>query len=143
VIVRSDVERKTLFGVAETERLPEAAYTPEVTARVYAALADKARRAIAAGHSVIVDAVFAAPGERTAIASVAQSAAVGFHGLFLTADLTTRVARVGARTKDASDADAAVARRQQAYDLGTLAWSRIDAAGEPTETLRLAKTALG
>ena len=58
-IVRSDVERKALFGVGETEKLPADAYTDEVTARVYAALADKARRIVAAGHSVIVDAVFA------------------------------------------------------------------------------------
>jgi len=45
--------------VPETERLPAAAYTPEVTAQVYAALAAKARRVLAAGHSAIVDAVFA------------------------------------------------------------------------------------
>src|ERR1700722_15711557 len=63
VIVRSDVERKTLFGAGETEKLPAAAYTPEVTARVYAAIADKGRRILAAGHSGIVDAVFAKPQE--------------------------------------------------------------------------------
>ena len=63
-----------MFGVAETERLPRAAYAPEDDAkRVYAALADKARRVIAAGHSAIVDAVFARADER------AQIAAVGAH----------------------------------------------------------------
>ena len=36
VVLRSDVERKALFGVAETEPLPEAAYAPEATAKVYA-----------------------------------------------------------------------------------------------------------
>ena len=40
----------------------------------------------------------------------ASSAGVPFRGLFLTADLATRVARVGTRERDASDADAAVAR---------------------------------
>ena len=44
VVLRSDIERKALFGVAETERLPADAYTPDVTARTYAVLADKARR---------------------------------------------------------------------------------------------------
>ena len=64
VVLRSDVERKTLFGKDELEPLPQEAYTPEVTARVYAAITEKARRAVAAGHSAILDAVFARPDER-------------------------------------------------------------------------------
>ena len=51
VVLRSDVERKALFGKDELEPLPPEAYAPEVTARVYAAIIDKARRAVAAGHS--------------------------------------------------------------------------------------------
>ena len=121
VVLRSDVERKALFGIAETGRLPETAYSRDVTAQVYAALAGKARRVIAAGHSAIVDAVFADAGERTAIAQAAAGAA--FHGLFLTADLATRLARVGGRRGDASDADAAVAREQERYDLGAMQWT--------------------
>jgi len=109
VWLRSDVERKALFGMGETERLPQSAYGAEVTARVYAALAAKAKRVIAAGHSAVVDAVFADPGERAAIELAAPGA---FHGLFLAATLATRLSRVGARMGDASDADAAVARRK-------------------------------
>ncbi len=139
VWLRSDVERKQMLGVAETERLPENAYMPETTAKVYAALADKARRVIAAGHSVIVDAVFAQSSERAAIAKAGGGA---FHGLFLTADLATRLARVGGRKGDASDADAAVARRQQQYDLGAMDWLEFDAAGDPAATLRRARAAL-
>ena len=141
VLLRSDVERKLLFGVAETERLPETAYAPDVTAKVYATLADKARRVLAAGHSAIVDAVFADARERAAIAQANGGAA--FHGLFLTADLSLRLARVGAREADASDADAAVARRQEQYDLGVLQWTSVDASGSPEQTLRRAKAALG
>src|SRR5262249_29743770 len=44
VIVRSDVERKALFGLSETEKLPSSAYTDEVNARVYTTLLDKPRR---------------------------------------------------------------------------------------------------
>src|SRR5215831_17834819 len=58
-VLRSDAERKTLFGKDEHDKLPEAAYSPAVTARVYATITDKARRALAAGHSAVVDAVFA------------------------------------------------------------------------------------
>ena len=91
VWLRSDVERKALFGVGETERLPAEAYTAEAGARVYASLNAKAKRIIAAGHSAVIDAVFARPDERAAAAAISDR----FHGLFLTADLATRVARVG------------------------------------------------
>lgn len=139
ILLRSDVMRKTLFKVAETDRLPASAYAPEVTAQVYAALADRARRVLAAGHSAVVDAVFAKRAERDAIAQLAPSA---FHGLFLTTDLDTRVARVGARKADASDADAAVARTQEHYDLGALDWAEVDASDTPDETLRRSRAAL-
>ena len=140
VWLRSDVERKAQFGVAETERLPQAAYAREVTAKVYDTLCGKARRVLAAGHSVVVDAVFADPSERETIAQAAGGAA--FHGLFLSAPLATRVARVGTRAGDASDADAAVARAQERYDLGPLNWRQLDAASTPAQTLAYAKAAL-
>jgi uncharacterized protein len=142
VVVRSDVERKTLFGAGETEKLPTAAYAPDVTARVYAAIADKARRIVAAGHSAIVDAVFATPQEREALAAAAKAARIPVQGLFLTADLATRIARVGGRTNDASDAGTAVAQAQEDYDFGGLEWPKIDASGTVMETLGRARAAL-
>jgi aminoglycoside phosphotransferase family enzyme/predicted kinase len=139
VIMRSDVERKALFGMDETKRLPAAAYADEVTCLVYQTLADKARRILAAGHSVIVDAVFAQAQERAALAATAS---VRLRGLFLTADLDARVARVGNRVRDASDADSAVARTQEHYDVGRLEWTEVDASGTPEETRMRAKAAL-
>ena len=142
VVVRSDVERKTLFGAGETEKLAAAAYAPDVTARVYGLMADKARRIVAAGHSAIVDAVFALPQERDSLAAAAKATKVPLQGLFLTADMATRIARVGGRAKDASDADAAVAQTQESYELGTLTWPKIDASGTLLETLDRARAAL-
>ena len=142
VIVRSDVERKAIFGVGESEHLPAIAYNAETTGRVYAVLGDKARRILAAGHAAIVDAVFAHPDERAAMAEVAKSADLPLHGLFLTADLETRLKRVGSRAGDASDADRAVALAQERYDLGSMDWSQVDAAGPPETTLARAKAAL-
>jgi aminoglycoside phosphotransferase family enzyme/predicted kinase len=142
VIVRSDVERKALFGLSEAERLPSSAYTDEVNDRVYDTLGDKARRIVAASHSVIVDAVFAKPQERAAIAEAAKSARLPLQGLFLTADTATRLSRVGGRIRDASDADAAVALAQDRYELGHLEWATIEASGTPEATLTRAKAEL-
>jgi predicted kinase len=142
VVLRSDFERKALFGIAETDRLPPEGYAQAVTASVYSILAGKARRVAGAGHSVIADAVFARADERAAIAEAAQAARTMFYGLFLTADLATRVARIGARAHDASDADAAVARQQERYELGALDWTMIDASGSPSETLARAQAAI-
>src|SRR5947209_7709918 len=56
VVLRSDVERKLMFGVGETDTLAPEAYSADTTRNVYAALAGKASRITAAGHSAIVDA---------------------------------------------------------------------------------------
>ena len=124
VLLRSDVERKAMFGVGETDRLAAEAYSKDVTRKVYATLAGKAQRVIEAGHSAIVDAVFSTPEERAAIAAAAAASGVPFRGLFLTADLATRIERVGSRRGDASDADARVAQQQETYDLGGMDWDK-------------------
>ena len=72
----------------------------------------------------------------------AAAASVAFQGLFLDADLATRLARIDARTRDASDANAAVARQQESYDLGGLDWRRVDASGTPEQTLARVRAAL-
>jgi predicted kinase len=141
VTLRSDVERKLMFGTGETERLLETAYAAEATAKVYATLFEKAKRVVAAGHSVIVDAVFAQPDERADIAKAA--AGVTFNGLFLHASLETRLARIGGRSQDASDADTDIARKQEEFDLGRMTWSKVDASGTPEETFIRAEAMLG
>jgi aminoglycoside phosphotransferase family enzyme/predicted kinase len=142
VVLRSDVMRKRLFGANETDKLPQEAYSAQVTRKIYSALAGQARRVIAAGHSAVVDAVFAKDDEREEIAAVANGTGKRFRGLFLTADLATRIARVGARVNDASDADEQVVRKQAQYDLGAMEWSEVDASGTPEQTLAKAKMAV-
>jgi predicted kinase len=73
---------------------------------------------------------------------VAQTSHVPFRGLFLTADLEIRIARVTARMHDASDANATVARQQESYALGAMAWTEIDASGDLGQTLRAAQDAI-
>lgn len=135
VVLRSDVLRKRLLGVDEDTRLGRSGYSETVTARVYAELARRARAALAAGHAVIVDAVFARPAQRQAIEQVAAEAGVPFHGFWLQADPQVLIERVTGRTGDASDATADVVRLQLGYDLGPLTWHRIDA-GNDTARLR-------
>jgi aminoglycoside phosphotransferase family enzyme/predicted kinase len=142
VVLRSDVVRKRLFGVVETERLPAAAYSTETTARVYDGLADRAARILAQEHSVIVDAVFARDAERSRVAAIARDMKVPFTGLFLTADLATRTRRIGSRVGDASDATSDLARQQEDYDIGSLDWTMVDASGTPDETLARSRAAL-
>ncbi|MEO3430939.1 AAA family ATPase [Pelagibius sp. CAU 1746] len=137
--LRSDVLRKRLAGAAELERLPPAAYTQEASDRVYAELHERAAAALRSGQSVIVDAVFAKPAERDAVARTAAQAGAEFTGLWLDAAPETLTARVTQRRGDASDADAAVVERQLAYDLGRIDWPRLEA-GRPLRELQRAAT---
>ena len=134
VILRSDVIRKELLGRAPTDRLPPEAYTPEVSARVFTAIAERAALCLAAGHSVIADAVYGHPAQREAIAAVADARHVPFHGVWLEAPLALKLARVGNRTGDASDADATVVRRQaQTIDDGAVRGQHVTADRPPAE----------
>ncbi|HWA49118.1 MAG TPA: AAA family ATPase [Dongiaceae bacterium] len=142
-VLRSDVLRKRLAGVAPETRLPPSAYTPEANARVYAALAEAATAAIAAGYSVIIDAVAARPEERLAFARIAADAGIAFTGLWLEAPPEILLARIAARKDDASDADAGILRRQLTYDLGDLDWRRIDAGQAAEQVAAAARRALG
>jgi predicted kinase len=49
------------------------------------------------------------------------------------------VQRIGARAPDASDADAEVARKQEAFATGAINWTRIDSAGSLMQTLASAR----
>lgn len=124
VIVRSDIERKRLFGAAETERLAPAAYAPEAGEAVYARIRALAGRVLSTGQSAVVDAVHARPDERAAVEAVAREMGAGFEGVWLEAPAAELIRRVAARTGDASDADPAVVRAQLAYDLGEIGWRR-------------------
>lgn len=133
--VRSDVERKVLAGVAETERLPAESYSRQASFEVYAACLARAEKAMAAGHSVVLDAVFARPDEREAAAELARRTRAHFAGVWLDAPRETLTARVAARSGDASDATAGVVETQLRYDLGHMEWPRVDAGGTPVDTL--------
>jgi len=140
LLLRSDVIRKRLAGVAPEQRLPESSYTPAWTDRVYDEMMRRAGAALGAGHAVIVDAVSGNAPHRAALEDAARRSGAGFLGVWLDAPLPVREARVGARAGDASDADAAVARNQS--EPANLDWRRIDAGGALAVTLAGLEAAL-
>jgi uncharacterized protein len=142
-VLRSDVARKQLFGVAPETRLPPSAYDTATNRQVYEKLCRAAAAALRDGYGAIADAVFLDPAERAAIARVAAEAGVPFIGLWLDAapDLLRR--RLDARTNDASDADRRVLAVQLGREIGPLNWRRIAADRPLAAILVAARRAIG
>ena len=128
LLIRSDVVRKRLFGVPPETRLPLDAYTPEWHQRVAAAMLRQAKRALAAGHAVVLDAVHGFPASQQATAALAAEAGVPFRGVWLSAPLEVLESRIRERAADASDATVEVVRRQMAGGEPPTSWTRLDAA---------------
>ncbi|HKQ55421.1 MAG TPA: AAA family ATPase [Methyloceanibacter sp.] len=143
VIVRSDAERKRLFGAGPLERLPPAAYTQEVTERVYAMCRKRAFLALQGGQSVIVDAVHARADEREALAALAASCGAPFTGLWLEAPAQLLRDRIAARTKDVSDATPELVDVQLGYDLGRQDFAPVDASLPLVEVVAASLERLG
>ena len=93
-VLRSDVIRKLLLGVAPETRLPAAAYAPDITRRVYGMLRAKAAAALAAGYSAIIDAVSLTAAQRRSFAEIARTAGTPFSGLWLEAAAATMTERI-------------------------------------------------
>ncbi len=138
-VVRTDVVRKRLAGVHPNDRLGAEGYTNEMTERTYAAFALEAAETLAAGHSVIMDAVFAHADQREAAAEIARAAKVPFVGVWVDAPEAVRVARVQKRKNNVSDADAGIAKRQSGYELGEMTWSTVDSSGSKQATIDAAR----
>lgn len=79
--VRSDIERKRMHGLQETERSDsapgEGLYGPDVSKGVYDRLEECAETILAAGHNVIVDASFLDRAERDRFRELAARAGTG------------------------------------------------------------------
>jgi predicted kinase len=143
VVLRSDVIRKSLAGVDPLTRLGDEGYTAEMTARTYETVRQRAAAVLAAGHSVVADAVHARPHERAAIEAVAKEAGVPFTGLWLEAPPRALETRVAERGADASDATVEIVRKALGYETGVIAWTQIDAGGDADTVIAAARRAAG
>lgn len=141
--LRSDLERKQIFNVPETERLDPRHYQPVINERIYDYLGQKAQIALKAGRSVVVDAVYPDQTERAAIDAVAKGLNIPFTGLWLTAPKRILLERVSRRQADASDADEDVVINQIGCSTSPISWQPIDASGTAEQTLSNALTFLG
>jgi hypothetical protein len=142
ITIRSDLVRKRLLGVSETTRLPESAYTPEVTDRVYATMSQLTGEILHDGYSVVADAVFGAPGHRRQIEAVAQNCGRRFTAFWLEATEEQLWARVAGRRADTSDATVEILRHQLAALKPPDSWTRLSASRAPAECAHLAQTIL-
>jgi hypothetical protein len=140
--VRSDVERKVLAGVDEAVHLPPESYSAAASEATYRAIFQRAKAALTAGHSVILDAVFSAESERSMAEQLARNSHAGFAGIWLEADPSLLKSRVTGRRGDASDADAAVVEKQLGYQPGEIRWSKVDASGSAAASEALVKQIL-
>lgn len=142
ITIRSDLIRKRLLGVDETTNLPPSAYTPEVSERVYATMAQLTGEVLRAGYSVVVDAVFGEPAHRHQIEAVAQSCGRRITAFWLEAPQEELLARVAGRRADASDATVEVLRHQLETVRAPDSWTRLSASGAPAHCARLAQNIL-
>ncbi len=117
--VRSDVERKRLFGLAPNESsdsaLDSGIYSAKASQQTYAHLAKVARAILSAQWSILVDAAFLQYPQRQLFQDMAEELQVPFLILHFTAAQDVLIQRVTQRqkeNKDASEADRQVLEAQ-------------------------------
>lgn len=126
-IVESDRIRKAMHGVPAETKLPDKAYRPGVSERVYRQIAWRAELILAEGGSVVADAVFDRQEDRDRIERAASGTNVPFAGFWLAADPSVLWCRVSERKGGPSDATVDILSRQLQRDAGPLTWRKIEA----------------
>jgi len=151
VHVRSDVERKRLFGLGPLASSHEAGldiYTEAATGRTFSATAEAAARCLDAGYPVIVDATFTRQRLRRKFQLLAQRYAVPFVVVETIAREGTVRERLEARYNDASEArfDEYLGQRA-AFEAPTAdesaTWIRVDTEAATGNTADRVRTLLG
>jgi aminoglycoside phosphotransferase family enzyme/predicted kinase len=122
VHLRSDIERKRLAGLAPLARSASAVaqglYAREMTVAVYDRLTECATDALAGGYTTIVDATFAAAGDRARFRALAAQLGLDLQIIYCHAPrgvLESRIRQRGRRSRDPSEADLEVLHWQERH----------------------------
>jgi aminoglycoside phosphotransferase family enzyme/predicted kinase len=114
--LRSDVERKRLFGLdplaVSATAVSGGIYTPQATIQTYSRLRADAETLLTGNWSVVVDAAFLRYSEREEFRQLARRLGVRFQLLDCRATVDELRRRLMARTGDASEATVAVLEQQ-------------------------------
>jgi predicted kinase len=122
-ILRTDVIRKQVRSIAPETPAAASAYTTDQRMLIYERMVRQAREAASAGASIVLDATFQDEDAR----KLMDTGLARTQRFWLEAPLETRLARIGARTADASDASARVAIAQEHGATSPSDWVRLDA----------------
>ena len=139
VILRDDVIKKQIIGLAPHQTFDKNYDTPAFEAVVYDVLRQQARMGLSVGSCVIVDALFYNEDERKAIEALAREEGVPFVGFWMDAPLSVRSERVQTRKRNPSDI-----RREEELDIqlhlktGRVTWHRIMTDGPKEKTVQKA-----
>lgn len=114
--IRSDIERKRLFGIVPDSEsktvIGKGIYTEKAGLKTYTKLKTLANDVLNAGFSVIVDAAFLKYSQRRPFLELAYEKQMPFIILEFTASIDTLRQRIQARHHDISDADSSVLEHQ-------------------------------
>lgn len=104
-VIRSDVVRKELAGIANEERAGEATYSPEWNDRTYAACLERAEQMLFEGRRVLIDATFRQERHRQMFLDTARRWCVPCAFIVCSAPPAVVQERLDQRRHDVSDAD--------------------------------------
>lgn len=153
-VLSADETRKRLLGLTPTtprhDRAFGGAYTPEVSARVYGLLFERAEQVLCAGRSVVLDATFRARAQRQRARELAARLGVEIVFVECRCPRERAIERLRAREREphVSDGreeifDAVAASFESVADLPSAQHVIIDTTRPPAEGLALALASLG
>lgn len=115
--IRSDIERKRLFGHRPNAKtgsdINDGLYTQEVSQKTYQHLKELAKAVLEAGFPVIIDAAFLKTGQRDLFRQLVVDCGVPFHIITFQASDEELCRRIKQRQDDASEATVTVLHQQQ------------------------------
>jgi uncharacterized protein len=150
-IISSDATRKSLAGMAPTERGTAALYTSAQTRRTYHELGRRALAVVSSGRGVVLDATFGDAQDRTAVRALAAEHGRRFRFVEVACEEAVARARLAARAASASPNDsdagpellaAVQARWQPPRELPPGERVLVDGAGDVDDGVEVVRAAL-